>query len=51
MITKAQAVSMPGTGDITHLLEAMHEGDPAAGEELLSHGLDVPSRFNQNEDG
>jgi len=28
---------MPGTGEITRLLEEMREGDPEVAEELLSH--------------
>jgi RNA polymerase sigma factor (TIGR02999 family) len=37
MTTKAASAPVPGTGEITRLLEEMREGDPEAGEELLSH--------------
>jgi RNA polymerase sigma factor (TIGR02999 family) len=36
MTTKAKAARVPGTGEITRLLEEMREGDPQAAEELLS---------------
>jgi RNA polymerase sigma factor (TIGR02999 family) len=36
MATEAQSPREPGTGEITHLLEKMREGDPKAEEELLS---------------
>ena len=37
MTTKAASAPVPGTGEITRLLEGMREGDPKAAEELLSH--------------
>ena len=37
MTTEAESAGMPGTGEITRLLEEMREGDPEAAEELLSH--------------
>ncbi len=37
MNTKVEFAGKPGTGEITRLLEAMREGAPEAGEELLSH--------------
>jgi RNA polymerase sigma factor (TIGR02999 family) len=37
MTTKAESAAVPGTGEITRLLEEMREGDPEAAEELLSH--------------
>ncbi len=37
MTTMAQRAGAPGTGEITRLLKDMREGDPGAGEELLSH--------------
>jgi RNA polymerase sigma factor (TIGR02999 family) len=37
MTTEAKAARVPGTGEITRLLEEMREGDPQAAEELLSH--------------
>ncbi len=36
MTTEAQPTGAPGTGEITRLLEKLHEGDPKAEEELLS---------------
>ena len=46
MSTEAQSVRVPGTGEITRLLEKMREGDPKAEEELLSrvyHELRPPA--------
>jgi RNA polymerase sigma factor (TIGR02999 family) len=37
MTTKAASAPVPGTGEITRLLEEMRKGDPEAAEELLSH--------------
>jgi RNA polymerase sigma factor (TIGR02999 family) len=37
MTTEADSARVPGTGEITRLLEEMREGDPRAAEELLSH--------------
>ena len=37
MTTKAEPARVPGTGEITRLLQEMREGDPKAAEELLSH--------------
>jgi RNA polymerase sigma factor (TIGR02999 family) len=37
MSNGAEPARGPGAGEITRLLEAMREGDPEAGEELLSH--------------
>ena len=37
MTTKAESATVPGTGEITRLLQEMREGDPKAAEELLSH--------------
>jgi len=37
MATKAESARVPGTGEITRLLEEMREGDPEAAEKLLSH--------------
>jgi RNA polymerase sigma factor (TIGR02999 family) len=37
MTTKAESAPVPGTGQITRLLEKMRAGDPKAAEELLSH--------------
>ena len=37
MTTKAESAPVPGTGEITRLLQEMREGDPKAAEELLSH--------------
>jgi RNA polymerase sigma factor (TIGR02999 family) len=37
MTTEADSARVPGTGEITRLLEEMREGDPKAAEELLSH--------------
>jgi hypothetical protein len=37
MSTKTQSAGMPGTGEITCLLERMSKGDSNAGEEVLSH--------------
>ena len=37
MTTRAESARVPGTGEITRLLEAMREGDPEAADELLSH--------------
>ncbi len=37
MDTKVEPAREPGTGEITRLLEAMREGTPEAGQELLSH--------------
>jgi RNA polymerase sigma factor (TIGR02999 family) len=37
MTTEADSAQVPGTGEITRLLEEMREGDPKAAEELLSH--------------
>ncbi len=36
MTTEAESAGKPGTGEITRLLEAMHEGKAEAAEELLS---------------
>ena len=37
MTTKSESAPVPGTGEITRLLEEMREGDSKAAEELLSH--------------
>jgi hypothetical protein len=37
MTTEAESAPVPGTGEITRLLEEMRAGDPRAAEELLSH--------------
>src|SRR5512136_753289 len=37
MATKAESAPVPGTREITRLLEEMRGGDPEAAEELLSH--------------
>ncbi len=37
MDIRAQSAGLPELGDITRLLQEMHEGDPKAAEELLSH--------------
>jgi RNA polymerase sigma factor (TIGR02999 family) len=37
MTTKAESAPVPGTGEITRLLQQMREGDPEAAEQLLSH--------------
>jgi RNA polymerase sigma factor (TIGR02999 family) len=37
MTAKAEESPVPGTGEITRLLEHMREGDPKAADELLSH--------------
>src|SRR5258708_22700095 len=37
MTSKAEIPRVPGTGEITRLLEEMREGDPEAAEKLLSH--------------
>ncbi len=36
MTTKAKSARVPGTGELTRLLEEIREGDPEAKEELLS---------------
>ena len=37
MATELEAPLEPGVGEITRLLQEMHEGEPKAAEELLSH--------------
>ncbi len=37
MTTRSQSAEEPGIGEITRFLEEMREGDPKAGEQLLSH--------------
>jgi RNA polymerase sigma factor (TIGR02999 family) len=37
MTSEEPSARVPGTGDITRLLDKMREGDPKAEEELLSH--------------